>query len=129
MHNTCMGATAPGLAAPDAAVNARSREPASPAAGAGGKPELSRSDEAHGTPHAAGPKDQQTHLDFASDDAAGKAFATLRAQLALADYSLHRSEAEDGPRNYFVTRWGMVRELRNLPAVSKFVESVGVRCG
>lgn len=127
MHNTCMGATAPGLAAPDAAANARSREPASPAAGAGGKPELSRSDEAHGTPHAAGPKDQQTHSDSVSDDVAGKAFATLRAQLALAGYSLHRSDAEDGPRNYFVTRWGMVRGLRDLPAVSKFAESVGMR--
>ena len=83
--------------------------------------------EAYGTPHAAGPKDQQTHSDFASYGAAGKAFTTLRAPLALVGYSLHRSDGEDGPRNSFVIRWGMVRELRDLSAASKFAESVGVR--
>ena len=129
MHDLHHNARWAGLAAPDAATNLHCHEPASLASAAGATAGLSRSDEAHETPHFAGPKDQQTHSDFASDDAAGKAFATLRAHLALAGYSLHRSEAEDGPRNYFVTRWGMVRELHNLPAVSKFAESVGVRCG
>lgn len=117
-----------GLAAPDATPNLHSHEPASLAASPGANAGLNRSDEARDTPHATGLKDQQTHSDSVSDDVAGKAFATLGAQLALAGYSLHRSNAEDGPRNYFVARWGMVRELRELPAVSKFAESVGVRC-
>ena len=128
MHDRHHSAHRAGPAAPDAPANLHSHEPASLAAGAGASAGLTRSDEAYGTPHAAGPKDQRTYSDSASDDVAGKAFATLGAQLALAGYSPHRSNAEDGPRNYFVTRWGMVRELRDLPAVSKFAESVGVRC-
>lgn len=127
MHDRHRSAHRAGLDAPDAPANLQFHEPAWLAAGAGASAGLTRSDEAHDTSHVAGPKDQQTHSDSVSDDVAGKAYATLRAQLALAGYSLHRSDAEDGPRNYFVTRWGMVRGLRDLPAVSKFAESVGMR--
>ena len=55
----------------------------------------------------------------------GKRFATLRAHLALKGYCLHRTEANDGPVRFFVARWGMVRELRDLPAVAQFLRRVG----
>lgn len=54
-----------------------------------------------------------------------KDFQTWRAALALAGHELCRTEAADGPRSYFVTRWGMVRELRSLDDVRRFAEQVG----
>jgi len=56
----------------------------------------------------------------------GKRFATLRAHLALRGYSLHRTAADDGPVCFYVTRWGIARELRDLAAVARFLEQVGV---
>ncbi len=56
---------------------------------------------------------------------AGKAFATLRAELALRGYTLSRSSAADGPATFYVGRWGMVRELRDLPAVAALLDQVG----
>jgi len=85
-------------------------------------------DEAHGTPHAAGPKDQQTQSDFAARgerDQQDKAFATRRAELALRGYSLSRTHSDDGPSVFHVSRWGMVRELRDLPAVTAFLRQIG----
>lgn len=55
----------------------------------------------------------------------GKRFATLRAHLALKGYSLHRTTADDGPVCFYVTRWGMARELRDLAAVARFLDQVG----
>lgn len=55
----------------------------------------------------------------------GKRFATLRAHLALKGYSLHRTAADDGPVCFYVTRWGMARELRDLAAVGRFLDQVG----
>ena len=55
----------------------------------------------------------------------GKRFATLRAHLALKGYSLHRTAADDGPVCFYVTRWGMARELRDLAAVARFLDQVG----
>ena len=55
----------------------------------------------------------------------GKRFATLRAHLALKGYSLHRTAADDGPVCFYVTRWGMARELRELAAVAQFLDQVG----
>lgn len=54
-----------------------------------------------------------------------KDFHTWRAALALAGHELCRTEAADGPRSYFVTRWGRVRELRTLDEVKRFAEQVG----
>ncbi len=54
-----------------------------------------------------------------------KPFQTLRAALAFAGHELRRSDSADGPRSYFVTRWGMVRELRTLDEVKRFAEQVG----
>ncbi len=58
----------------------------------------------------------------ADDD---KRFATLRAHPALKGYSLSRTAAGDGPVRFYVTRWGMVRELRDLAAVARFLDQVG----
>lgn len=58
-------------------------------------------------------------------DADRKAFQTLRARLALAGHALSRTDSSDGPCSYFVTRWGMVRELRDLDAVKRFAAQVG----
>lgn len=54
-----------------------------------------------------------------------KDFQTWRAVLARAGHALSRTEAADGPRSYFVSRWGMVRELRSLDEVKRFAEQVG----
>lgn len=54
-----------------------------------------------------------------------KRFATLRAHLALKGYSLHRTAADDGPVCFYVTRWGLVRELPNIAAVRAFAEQAG----
>lgn len=56
---------------------------------------------------------------------ASKRFATLRARLALKGYCLHRTAADDGPARFYVTRWGMARELCDLEAVAQFVNQVG----
>ncbi len=58
--------------------------------------------------------------------AEGKRFATLRARLALAGYALSRSDAGDGSRLYFVTRWGLGRNLDSISAVEAFAGRVGV---
>jgi hypothetical protein len=54
-----------------------------------------------------------------------KRFATLRAHLALKGYSLHRTAANDGPVCFYVTHWGMARELTDAAAVRTFAEQVG----
>ena len=54
-----------------------------------------------------------------------KAYATLRAELALAGHALTRSDPDEGPVRYFVSRWQMVRELRDLDAVRAFALQVG----
>jgi hypothetical protein len=55
----------------------------------------------------------------------GKQFATLRAQLALKGYGLSRTDGADGPVFFYVGRWDMVRELRDLAAVARFLDQVG----
>lgn len=75
----------------------------------------------------AGPLDQPTPLHSAvpvpRDQ--GKTYFTLRAQAALRGYSLSRSHPEDGPTRFYVSRWGLLRELRDLAAVAAFVEQIG----
>lgn len=55
----------------------------------------------------------------------GKRFATLRAHLALKGYSLNRTASGGGPVCFYVTRWGMARELRDLAAVARLLDQVG----
>lgn len=56
---------------------------------------------------------------------ADKEFCTLRAVLALKGHCLSRTYAGDGPVQFYVTRWGMVRELRDIAAVRAFAAQVG----
>lgn len=56
-----------------------------------------------------------------------KTFATLRARLALAGYSLARSGGEDGQGHFCATRWGFVRQLDTLAAVEEFAAQIGAR--
>lgn len=74
-------------------------------------------------------EERSQHRDSRASADAGKAFATLRAELDLQGYSLSRSSAADGPVSFYVGRWGMVRELRDLADVIAFAEQVGVRNG
>lgn len=67
---------------------------------------------------------QSVGLNPATSGAEDKAFQTPRARLAREGHALSRSEASDGARSYFVSRWGMVRELRDLDAVEAFAQQV-----
>jgi hypothetical protein len=64
-------------------------------------------------------------LNSATSGAEDKAFSTLRACLARGGHALSRGDASDGARTYFVSRWGMVRELRTLDDVQNFADQVG----
>ncbi len=86
-------------------------------------------DGASGSPQTRGPRDQQAHADSGTPRGGCKAFATLRAELALHGYSLSCSSADDGPAGFYVGRWGMMRELPDLAGVVAFAEQVGVRDG
>jgi hypothetical protein len=54
-----------------------------------------------------------------------KEFTTLQAQFALRGHTLTRTNASDGSKSYFVSRWGMARHLPNLEARQRFLEQVG----
>ena len=69
--------------------------------------------------------DSRVELHFAKHAADDKSFATLRALLALSGHALSRASADAGPRRYHVSRWGMVRELRDIDAVLAFALQVG----
>lgn len=56
---------------------------------------------------------------------ADKAFADLRARLALAGHTLHRTHPADGPQAFYVERWGMVRHLPTLEHVRAFLKQIG----
>lgn len=60
-----------------------------------------------------------------ADDEVRKAFETFRAAAAIRGYCLARSNPADGPVTFYATRWGLVRELRDLAAVAAFVLSIG----
>jgi hypothetical protein len=51
-----------------------------------------------------------------------KEFSTLRANLALNGYSLHRSAHADGPQVYFVSHRGNVRQFQDIESVARSVE-------
>jgi len=76
--------------------------------------------------NAGGPVQKKTQrLIFTQRTGDDKRFATLRAHLALKGYSLHRTAAGDGLVRFYVTRWGMARELRDLAVVARFLDQVG----
>lgn len=82
-------------------------------------------DEAPGLAGAEGFKDQaKTDTpDCAAREAERKHFATLRARLALAGWSLYR--ADDARPVYFACRHGQARELADLVAVQAFAALIG----
>ena len=132
-----IGADAPGPAAPERLSSLVSAFPASlSAAGAAAAridpPESetariasARRIEGQGTTDK-GDSDGRTAAEQAAA-AEAKRYATLRARLALAGYALSRSDASDGPRQYFVGRWGMLRDLHSIAHVEAFAERAGVR--
>ena len=66
-------------------------------------------------------------LDFPTRQRPGKAFATLQAAFAMKGYTLHRSDASDGPEIYCAERWGLVRYLPTLHDVVLFLVQRGGR--
>jgi hypothetical protein len=119
------GADAPGLAAPELADH-HPVDLASMGAAAAHTVVRPTSEKAPDAANVGGPAktETQTHIfEQPADD--GKRFATLRAHLALKGYSLSRTAVGDGPVRFYVTRWGMARELRDLAAVARFLDQVG----
>ena len=100
---------APGSAAPEAATSVclKAQEESAPVAG------TTQSRE----------KDEQR--DFATDGGSVNAFATLREQLAPKGFKLIRAVADDGSARYFVSRWGLTRELAGIDAVRDFARQAG----
>ena len=64
-----------------------------------------------------------THTDFASDDANGKALTTIKARAALCGCTLH--EMADG--TFLVARWNYSKALPCLRAVGDFLRLIGGR--
>ena len=120
----CIG-HGPGLAAPEAASSGGIAGAASMGAVAPARPRLSAQKETALAAQAAQSRDQKEQQNFATGTRADKAFHTLRAHLALRGYSLHRTEADDGPVSFYVTRCGMTSEMRDLVAVARFLDRVG----
>ena len=62
-------------------------------------------------------REQNVHAQFAEDEAAGKALATIAVRFALRGYSLHHL-ADD---TYLVTRWNLSRPCVDLHAARRFL--------
>ncbi len=52
----------------------------------------------------------------------GKRLATQRTHLQLKGLALSRPHGDDGAVRFYVTRWGLVQELRDIAAVLDFAE-------
>lgn len=119
------GADAPGLAAPEPANHDHVDLAPLRTAAAHALVTPTR-DKAPDAASVEGPAKTETQwLTFEQHADADKRFAMLRAHLALKGYSLHRTATGDGPVCFYVTRWGMARELRDLAAVARFLDQVG----
>ena len=71
-----------------------------------------------------------SHADktLAEIEAADKAFATMRAGLALAGYQLHIvTSPETGRGSYMVQKWGMHKELLDWPALVDWAARAGAQ--
>lgn len=118
------GAEAPGLAAPELAHH--DHVDLAPLGTAAAHAVVApTSEKAPDAASVGGPVQTETQrLIFEQLTDEGKRFATLRAPLALKGYSLHRTAAGDGPVCFYVTRWGLARELHDLAAVAQFLDQV-----
>ena len=115
----------PGLAAPEAAASFCAAGAASVASDAVAPAGLNTQKESAQATQAAQSREQNEHRNSATGAGADQAFLPLRALLALKGYSLSRTHSDDGPVCFYVNRWGMVRELRDLAAVARFLDQVG----
>ena len=115
----------PGLAAPEAASSGCAAGAASVVAGAVAPAGLTAQKESAPAAQAAQSREQNEPGNSATGTGADKAFLTLRALLALKGHVLHRTHGDDGPVRFYVTRWGLARELPDIAAVRAFAEQVG----
>ena len=115
----------PGPAAPDAASSGGTAGAASVVADAVAPAGLSAQKESAPAAQAAQSREQNEPRNSANGAGADKAFLTLRALLALKGHVLSRTHGDDGPVRFYVTRWGLVRELPDIAAVRAFAEQVG----
>ena len=115
----------PGLAAPKAASSGCAAGAASVVAGAVAPAELTAQKESAPAAQAAQSREENQHGNSATGADADKAFFTLRALLALKGHVLQRTHSDDGPVRFYVTRWGLVRELPDFASVRAFAEQVG----
>lgn len=115
----------PGLAAPEAASSGGTAGAASVVADAVAPAGLNAQKETAPAAQAAQSREENEPGNSAIGDGADKAFLTLRALLALKGHVLSRTHGDDGPVRFYVTRWGLVRELRDIAAVRAFAEQVG----
>ena len=115
----------PGLAAPEAASSNGTAGAASVVADPVASDGLNAQEESAPAAQAAQSREQSEPRNSATGDEADKAFLTLRVLLALKGHVLSRTHGDDGPVRFYVTRWGLVRELRNIAAVRAFAEQVG----
>lgn len=115
----------PGAAAPEAASSGGTADAASVVADAVAAAGLNAQKESAPAAQAAQSREQNEPRNSATGAGADKAFLTLRALLALKGHVLSRAHGEDGPIRFYVTRWGLVRELPDIAAVRAFAEQVG----
>ena len=124
-HNHGYG---PGLAAPEAAASLCAAGAASVVADAVAPAGLNAQKESAQAAQAAQSREKNELQNSATGAGADKAFLTLRALralLALNGHVLSRTRGDDGPVRFYVTRWGLVRELPDMTAVRVFAEQVG----
>ena len=94
--------------------------------------------EAYVALHDVGPKTHDNeHTDSACDDLsrqaaqraaveiADKAFASLRARLALAGFTVHLTDDGAGGCAYLVSRWAQYRTFADRDALAAFAHNVG----
>ena len=115
----------PGLAAPETASSGGTAGAASVVADGVAPAGLNAQKESAPAAQAAQSREQIEPGNSATGDGADKAFLTLRALLALKGHVLSRTHGDDGPVRFYVTRWGLVRELPDIAAVRAFAEQVG----
>lgn len=116
---------APGLAAPESDATGGAVGPAFVVANAVALARLTAQKESAPAAQATQSREQNEPRNSATGKGADKAFLTLRALLALKGHALNRTDGNDGPVRFYVTRWGLVRELLDIEAVRAFAEQVG----
>lgn len=115
----------PGMAAPEAAASLCPVGAASVVADAFAPAGLNAQKETAPAAQAAQSREQNRPRNSATEAGADKAYFTLRALLALKGYVLSRTHGDDGPVRFYVTRWGLVRELPDVMDLRIFAAQVG----